>query len=78
LRQNLFAGIDLMERAAKAFIAAFIKKFPADHPVFIFCGYGNNGGDGLAIGRMLLQHHYDVQVFLLADNSKLFHRSAHQ
>lgn len=61
------AGIDLMERAAKAFTAAFIKKFPAAHPVFIFCGYGNNGGDGFAIGRMLLQHHYNVQVFLLAD-----------
>jgi hydroxyethylthiazole kinase-like uncharacterized protein yjeF len=61
------AGIDLMERAAKAFTAAFITKFPATVPVFIFCGYGNNGGDGLAIGRMLLQYHYDVRVFLLAD-----------
>ncbi len=33
-------------------------------PIHIFCGIGNNGGDGLAIGRMLIQHGYHVHVYV--------------
>lgn len=33
-------------------------------PIHIFCGIGNNGGDGLAIGRMLVQHGYHVNVYV--------------
>jgi hydroxyethylthiazole kinase-like uncharacterized protein yjeF len=53
------ASIDLMERASKAFIDRFINHFPdKNKPITIFCGTGNNGGDGLAIARILHGHQY--------------------
>lgn len=33
-------------------------------PIFIFCGNGNNGGDGLAIARLLRDRFYDVKVYI--------------
>lgn len=49
----------LMERAAKAFVGWFINHFPdKKQAISIYCGTGNNGGDGLAIARMLQDHHY--------------------
>ena len=48
------ASIDLMERAALAFSDWFQIHFPdVDRPLHIFCGPGNNGGDGLAVARIL-------------------------
>lgn len=53
------ASIDLMERASKAFVAWFINHFPdKEKGIAIYCGTGNNGGDGLAIARLLYQHSY--------------------
>jgi NAD(P)H-hydrate epimerase len=59
-------SIDLMERASNAFVAWFIKQFPDTEkmPIKIFCGPGNNGGDGLAVARLLNRKHYDVAVFV--------------
>lgn len=46
---------ELMERACNAFVVAFLNKFTdRKKTIAIFCGKGNNGGDGLAIARMLL------------------------
>ena len=60
------ASIDLMERAAKAFVGWFINHFPdKKQTISIYCGTGNNGGDGLAIARMLGDHHYkhvDIKI----------------
>src|ERR1700749_3058597 len=59
-------SIDLMERASKAFVGWFINHFPdKKQSVSIYCGTGNNGGDGLAIARMLGDHHYkhiDIKI----------------
>ena len=53
------ASIDLMERAAKAFVGWFINHFPdKKQSISVYCGTGNNGGDGLAIARMLKDHQY--------------------
>lgn len=46
------AGIDLMERAAKALFSELLATESHRH-VTIFCGMGNNGGDGLALARMM-------------------------
>ena len=52
-------SINLMERAAKAFVGWFVNRFPdKKHAISVYCGTGNNGGDGLAIARMLYDHHY--------------------
>lgn len=47
------ASVDLMERASEAFVAAFSGHYPdLDKSIAIYCGTGNNGGDGLAIARL--------------------------
>jgi len=67
------SSIDLMERASKAFVGWFINRFPdKNQSIAIYCGTGNNGGDGLAIARMLKDHHYqqvDVKIARFSDKS---------
>lgn len=60
-------SIDLMERASQAFVVKFLGLHPEKQPVYIFCGTGNNGGDGLAIGRLLLAQGWQVEIFVIGD-----------
>lgn len=61
-----YPSIDLMENAAKSFVEiAEIN----NSKVIILAGYGNNGGDGLAIARMLSETN-DVKVYLIGDFTK--------
>lgn len=56
-----------MERAAQALVQWFLKTFPdLQQPVLVVCGPGNNGGDGLAIARLLHQRFYAVTVWYAA------------
>ncbi|HKK76260.1 MAG TPA: NAD(P)H-hydrate dehydratase [Saprospiraceae bacterium] len=56
-------SIDLMERAASAFVRQFSIRFPdTTHSVHLIAGPGNNGGDALAIARMLHFKGYPLQV----------------
>ena len=48
------SSIDLMERAASRVTEWILDHYP-DRPYSIFCGKGNNGGDGLAVARQILQ-----------------------
>ena len=56
-------SIDLMEKAALAFSEAFMLRYFNLSKGIIVCGPGNNGGDGLAIAR-LLSDQFDITVFL--------------
>lgn len=59
-------SIDLMERASQHFVQAFEEVFVnSDRAVTIFCGTGNNGGDGLAIARLLFEKGWNVDCFLV-------------
>ena len=58
------ASIELMERAARAITAAITTRFDSNTHVVVFAGPGNNGGDGLAVARMLSEKGYAVDVFL--------------
>lgn len=53
----------MMEHAAMALRENIRKRFSRDASVLIVCGSGNNGADGLALGRLLLGD-YDVTVHL--------------
>ncbi len=59
------ASIDLMERAAQRFVAAFYRHHDPKDPIAVVCGTGNNGGDGLAISRILLSKGYQVQPYVV-------------
>ncbi|MDR1864177.1 MAG: NAD(P)H-hydrate dehydratase [Bacteroidales bacterium] len=62
------ASVDLMERAASACVDRLIAHFDHRREVVVFAGPGNNGGDGLAIARMLHCLRYRVKIYLLTDD----------
>lgn len=63
-------SIDLMERAAKACSEWIMKRYDKKNRFTIFCGIGNNGGDGLAIARMLHGKGYTVEVNIVRFSEK--------
>jgi hydroxyethylthiazole kinase-like uncharacterized protein yjeF len=71
IKHQPITSVDLMERAAKAFVGWFINHFPdKKQGIAVYCGTGNNGGDGLAIARILDQHKYDNLTVFIARYSK--------
>lgn len=64
-------GIDLMERAAKVLTEAIMEEWTERTPVMVFAGPGNNGGDALAVARMLANANYTVCVYLFNIHDKL-------
>jgi len=63
-------SIHLMERAASVCVKWISAKFDKTHLVKIFCGLGNNGGDGLAIARLLVKKKFKVEVFIIRYSDK--------
>ena len=63
IKEEPVASIDLMERAAIQLLRWYISRFERSRRIFIFTGPGNNGGDGLALARLLESERYDPQVF---------------
>jgi len=58
-------AIVLMERAALSVAQEVAGRFPGRTKVTILAGPGNNGADGLAVGRLLIDRGYSVQFLLL-------------
>ncbi len=65
IEQEPISSIDLMERAAAKCVEWLLREYPDAGSFGIFCGKGNNGGDGLAIARMLMEQNYAVTVHIL-------------
>ena len=65
------ASIDLMERAARALTEAIVQRWDKSFDIVVFAGPGNNGGDALAVARMLSKNGYRVEVFLFNTKGKL-------
>jgi NAD(P)H-hydrate epimerase len=59
------SSLDLMERAATKCVDWLISNGFVEERFIIFCGKGNNGGDGLAIARMLTGKGFPVIVYIL-------------
>lgn len=64
------SSVNLMQRAAQN-CTDWIYLNCKNHTRFaIFCGHGNNGGDGFALARMLYLKGFDVDVFIDQSDSK--------
>jgi len=64
-------SIDLMENAALALKNELVLRFSKESVFQILCGTGNNGGDGLALARLLKADGYkvEVEVFRFSDKA---------
>ena len=59
------ASIDLMERASRAIADEILRRWSSpEQRIFVFAGPGGNGGDGLAVARMLAQAGRIVTAYL--------------
>ena len=65
------SSTNLMERASHAVAEKIRARWNDDTPIKIFAGPGNNGGDALAIARMLSEWNYKVYVYLFNTSEKL-------
>lgn len=65
------SSIDLMERASCAVVERIKQRWGSTTPVTIFAGPGNNGGDALAVARLLSEADYTVVVYLFNTGDKL-------
>jgi ADP-dependent NAD(P)H-hydrate dehydratase / NAD(P)H-hydrate epimerase len=73
IRHEPITSVDLMERAAGQLFNWYVSRFDRNQRVFIFVGPGNNGGDGLALARMLSVNRYSVEVHYIPFSDKTSH-----
>ncbi len=64
------SSIDLMERASEQCVKWLAAHFNSEQSITIFCGVGNNGGDGLVIARLLALQKYRVTVYIVEFSKK--------
>jgi len=66
-------GPVLMENAGRQIFRAISQRFPnlKEERIVIVAGKGNNGGDGLVVGRYLFNHGISPQVFLLSSKAEV-------
>lgn len=65
IKHEPVASVELMERAARACTEWILNHYSKAPSFSIFCGKGNNGGDGLAIARMLIANNFPVTIHIL-------------
>ncbi|WP_111307162.1 NAD(P)H-hydrate dehydratase [Confluentibacter sediminis] len=69
-RQNI-SSTDLMERAGtQIFNWMHLRMQGVQVPIHIFCGIGNNGGDGLVLARHLILDGYNVHIYIVNYSDK--------
>ncbi len=63
-------SLTLMENASAAAAECIMSEHPARGKVLVCCGVGNNGADGICIGRILKEHGYEVTLYICGDEKK--------
>lgn len=63
-------SLNLMENAGKGLAEAILKYYPGSKRIAVFCGKGNNGGDGLVAARYLSET-ATIAVFLLCNKNEI-------
>ena len=69
IQNEPISSIELMQRAAESCFKWIEKEYNKKSSFIIFCSKGNNGGDGLALSKLLFENGYAVSVYIIAINS---------
>lgn len=72
------ASFVLMERAGLAVFEAIRELLPDGGRLTVFCGKGNNGGDGLVVARVARDHGYQVDCLVAAEEADLTPEASEQ
>ena len=64
INENI-SSVDLMERASRSCLNKILQYADEEKNYLIFCGKGNNGGDGLCIARLLCDRNRNVSVYII-------------
>lgn len=64
INQENISSLDLMERAALAVVHEIVSRYARNKHICIFAGPGNNGGDAMAVARLLMVEGYKPQIYL--------------
>ena len=70
IKNEPIPSIDLMERAAGQVFNWISERYNRSQRFLVFAGPGNNGGDGLALGRMLAVNRFDVEIHYIKFTDK--------
>lgn len=71
IQERGIPGFELMSRAGYAVFQCFRNKWPYAKSVAVFCGSGNNAGDGYVIARLILEAGLSVAVYSVPDPGHL-------
>jgi len=66
LKAQQITSLELMERASTQIFNLIHSRLQGSQTlIHVFCGLGNNGGDGLVLARLLLEHGYAVKTYIV-------------
>ena len=65
------SGLKLMRKAARSVLDFIVTETPIAQHAQVFCGSGNNAGDGFLIAALLADRGWSVEVFVVGDPAKL-------
>ncbi len=71
IQERGIPGFELMSRAGAEVFALLKKKWPDARSVAVFCGSGNNAGDGYIIAKLALDAGFNVCVYVVSEPDKL-------
>jgi len=71
IEEHGIAGIRLMARAGRAAFDRLLECWPRPARVHVFCGAGNNGGDGYVVAELALSRGIPVMVYQLGDPTRI-------
>lgn len=70
IKKEPILSLNLMERAANQLFEFIDENFDQDVPVTLFAGPGNNGGDAVALARILADEDYQSHLYLIKIGNK--------
>ena len=71
IEEHGIGGYTLMRRAGRGMWQRILAAYPSVSAITVFCGSGNNGGDGHVVATVAKAAGIDVQVISVADTAKL-------